>query len=180
MLPVQFTQFPELQTDRLLLRQMVADDAAAVQRLRSGEALYYLPHLTEKPLDAHLKWIEMVNAQIARQELLQWAIALKHEPQLLQGTVCLWNIDVAAKRGELGYHLDASLYRQGIMSEALAEVMAFSKSIGLASLEAFTMPYNHPSIKLLEKLGFVRDLEAEARVSEEELVGNIVFSLSIA
>lgn len=180
MLPIRFAQFPELRTQRLLLRQMVAEDAAAIQRLRSGEVLYYLPHLTEKPLEAHAQWIEMVNGQIARNEALQWAITLKHEPSVLQGTVCLWNVDAAAKRGEIGYHLDTSLYRKGIMSEALAEVMAFSKSIGLTSLEAFTMPYNEPSIRLLQKLGFVRDMAAEARVSSEELAGNIVFTLRIA
>ncbi len=177
MLPRSFPHFPELRTARLLLRQIVPADAAEVQKLRSGEALRYLPHLTEKSIDEHAAWIERVNGQIARNEALQWAITLKERPDLLQGTLCLWNVDPIAKRGEIGYHLATNLYRQGIMSEALSALIDFSKSIGLTALEAFTMPYNEPSIALLLKFGFARDTVAEARVSKEELAGNVVYTM---
>lgn len=173
------TEFPVLLTHRLVLRQMEITDGPAMQQLRSGERLKYLPHLTEKPLADHVAWIEKVNAQIARREALQWAIAFKEQPELLQGTLCLWNIDAAAKRGEIGYHLAAHLQRQGIMSEALTPLITLSKSLGFATLEAFTMPYNEPSLLLLKKFGFAHDPVAEARVPEAELAGNVVYRLAL-
>ncbi len=178
MLSLNFHPFPVLRTERLVLRQLVTADAAAMQTLRSGEGLKYLPHLTEKSLAEHAAWIDMVNGQIARNETLQWAITLKNQPEELKGTLCLWNIDAAAKRGEIGYHLAIDLHRQGIMHEALIAVMDLSKQIGLNSLEAFTMPYNDPSLLLLKKLGFVHDPAAEIREAKV-LNGNVVYSRAI-
>ncbi|CAN5358039.1 GNAT family N-acetyltransferase [soil metagenome] len=179
MLSLNFHPFPELHTERLVLRQLVKADAAGMQQLRSGEGLKYLPHLTEKSLEEHAAWINKINANVVQNEALQWAITLKEQPEQLLGTLCLWNIDTEAKRGEIGYHLAIALHRQGIMSEALIALIDLSKSIGLSTLEAFTLPYNEPSLLLLKKLGFVHDPAAEARVGTIELHGNVVYSLSL-
>jgi ribosomal-protein-alanine N-acetyltransferase len=179
MLLQHFTQFPELQTERLLLRKTLPADAANVQKLRSGDELKYLPHLSEKSVEEHAEWIDRINAMIDRKEALGWAITLKDQPEQLLGTFSFWNIDESAKRAEIGYHLFSDLQRKGIMSEALAAVIDLSRSIGLTSLQAFTLPYNEPSLMLLKKLGFIHDHTAEAALPESELHGNVIYTLHL-
>ncbi len=60
------------------------------------------------------------------------------------------------RRAELFYNLwDDSHKRQGIMSEALAEVLAYGfKKMNLHRIEAMAAKENHASVNLLKRFGF--------------------------
>jgi len=58
----------------------------------------------------------------------------------------------------IGYDLLPAYRRQGIMTEALTEVLLYGfETIGLNRVEAFVDPRNIASIQLLQKLGFRQD-----------------------
>ncbi len=181
MLTRKFNPFPELHTPRLILRKINEADAPAVHRLCADKAVTkYLPTIELKTVEGYVEWINHVNNQAADNLLIDYGIVLKSNPDELLGTICLWNLDDAASRAEVGYKLISTKHGQGLMSEAIEAIMTFGKGqIGVKTFEAFTMPNNTPSLKLLAKYGFIRDLDAEARVGEEALAGNVMLTLAV-
>lgn len=68
----------------------------------------------------------------------------------------------AAQQGTLGYWLDKSHEGQGYMTESLVQIINFARDgLRLHRLHAATLPFNHRSRELLERLGF--DEEGYAR-----------------
>jgi ribosomal-protein-alanine N-acetyltransferase len=106
-----------------------------------------------------------------------WAITLKGKDQLI-GTVLLWNIIKQERKAEIGYELNPLYQGKGVMQEALDIVIQYGlKSMELKIIEAYTHKYNQRSIKLLQRKGFTRDMEAESRVGNSELGEKIIFTL---
>ena len=90
-------------------------------------------------------------------DCIQWTICLKDNPQLI-GTICIWNIDKNHHRGEIGYMLKKEYHRQNYMMEAIIKVIDYGFSVvNLHSIEGQVTPKNIPSIKILERMGFVRE-----------------------
>ena len=161
-----YDHFPELQTERLLLRELSADDAPALFGVLSEPQVtrfYDLETFTSVAQAADL--IERFQQRYAGQIGIRWGIARRKAPQLLLGT-CGYNIWwQSSRRGLLGYELDRRCWRQGVMAEALAAVMAFGfKEMDLNRIEAMVFADNRASRGLLEKLGF--DLEGLLRQYE--------------
>lgn len=82
-----------------------------------------------------------------------------HGSPLVIGNCALHNWYPEHKRAEMGYDISNPQYlRQGYMSEAsLALVQYAFDVLDMHRLEALTSPDNIASIKVLEKLGFVRE-----------------------
>lgn len=60
--------------------------------------------------------------------------------------------------GEVGYLLAPAARGRGVMSRGLRLVVAWGfAELGLARVQAFASPENAPSVRLLERLGFVRE-----------------------
>ncbi|TWR27526.1 GNAT family N-acetyltransferase [Mucilaginibacter pallidiroseus] len=77
----------ELETSRLRLRQLFADDAGQLVLLRCDERVNrYLNRPKSTSYDQAAGFIDRVLSNNA----YYWAINLKHETTLI-GTVCLWN-----------------------------------------------------------------------------------------
>jgi RimJ/RimL family protein N-acetyltransferase len=72
------------------------------------------------------------------------------------GMVALADIDTADRTAMVWYFLGtASLARRGVIAEAVKQLASFSfKQMGLASLYAWAMEDNQPSMAVLRKAGF--------------------------
>ncbi len=150
-----FDVFPVIETQRLILREMVQKDAEAVYHIFSDAEVmryYDMPAFTA---------IEEAQALIARQcqrfeqkERFRWGIALKSTNSIIgTGGYVDWNKHWHC--GELGYDLAHAYWRQGIMSEAILAMIGFGfTSMELNRIEAEVMPQNSASTQLLRKLGF--------------------------
>lgn len=182
MLRCNFSPFPALFTTRLILKKITEADAPALHRLcNDTEVQRYIPSMPYRTIDDHKEWIDKVNQHAADGICIDFGIFLQTDPTELVGTICLWNFSKEADRAEIGYKLISTVHRQGLMSEAIAAIMAFGReTMGVKTFEAYTLPNNTPSLKLLAKFGFKRDLDEEARVGEEVLEGNVVLVVSVA
>lgn len=176
---LNFTPFPELTTERLLLRRITSDDAEAIFTLRSDKRV--LKYINREPLtdiqQAH-DLIQKRNQSITKNEVLVWAISFKNDP-VLMGTLCLWNISHENSTVEIGYDLLPQFHGKGIMQEAIASVIDFSfKNLGFKRIVAWTHPQNLPSHKLLKKYNFERDLAEENKHESKEYFKNfVIYSL---
>ena len=117
------TLFPDLQTDRLLLRQLNLDDTDFIFRHFSD------PKITEYLLDEPpLANIEEARAIITffqnpeRNTYHRWGIIRKTDHRII-GTCGFHKWEKAHFRAEIGYDLASDCWGQGFMTEALMAVI---------------------------------------------------------
>ncbi len=159
MLQVDFTPFPELTTNRLLLRQMNTGDAEHLYHMRSNpEIMRYIPRPLAQSAADILLLIEQLNENTRSAEAITWGIALKDTPQVIIGTIGYVRIAKENYRAEVGYLLNTGYHGKGLMQEALEAVVDYGFNVmKLHSIEAIVDAENIPSAKLLEKSRFIRE-----------------------
>ncbi len=159
MLELNFLPFPEIRTDRLLLRKMQHEDAAELLFLRSDETvMQFIGREKTKTVEEAAAFIQKINASVDAHESIMWAIALQEEPQKMIGTICYWNVQKDHFRAEVGYILHPQYWNRGLMKEALLAVIDFGfTQMKLHSIEGRINPDNIVSGFLLEKAGFNKE-----------------------
>ncbi len=160
MLHRNFKVFPFLTTKRLRLRKLDADDAQAIFNLRSdSEVNRFLNRKLAHNLDEARKFINAVNGNIDTNSAIYWGITFRENNKLV-GTICLYEFSGEDLKCEIGFELLTTFQGQGIMNEAVAEVIHFAfHSIGVQIIEAVFHKDNQRSIKLLERYSFKKSNE---------------------
>jgi [ribosomal protein S5]-alanine N-acetyltransferase len=155
MLNKTFTPFPVLTTRRLTLRQLATNDEQAIFALRSDtEVNKFLDRKMAGSLDDARQFINTVNENIDKNISIYWAITFTDKKELV-GTICLFCFSNENAKCEIGYELLTNFQRQGIMQEALEEVIDYVfNTIGVQKVEALFHRDNQSSKKLLEKFSF--------------------------
>jgi ribosomal-protein-alanine N-acetyltransferase len=75
--------------------------------------------------------------------------------KMLAGAIRFNSIEKKWKCGEIGYELHPNLWGKGLMSEAVAAIVAYGhQTFRLNRIEAWTLPGNGASDRVLEKSGF--------------------------
>lgn len=174
---MKFTPFPELKSERIFLRNIIAFDCEEILFLRSNKTINKFIERPEsrqtKNLSDAIKFINELNQFVEHDISIAWGITFEDSPKII-GTICLWNFSQNNKTAEVGYDLDPKFHRKGIMSEALKMIIEFGfKKLKLDKIEAFTHIANESSKILLEKNGFY--LQAERKDSDNE--SNVIYEL---
>jgi ribosomal-protein-alanine N-acetyltransferase len=93
MLQLNFSPFPEIKTERLLLRRMTDNDAPALFSLRTNDkVMQFIGREKMKVIEEAETFVQKINASVDANESIMWAIALQEEPAVMIGTICFWNI----------------------------------------------------------------------------------------
>lgn len=158
MLELNFTPFPVLTTNRLLMRQADPIDVHEVFFLRSdAQIMRHIRKDPEQSLEDSLKWINMVVQAAENNIFISWNITVRGTNKTI-GIIALWRIVKEHYRAELGYVLHPDFQNKGIMNEALQVVLEYGfNTLKLHSIEARINPANSASIKLLERNNFIRE-----------------------
>ena len=167
-------QFPLLTTERFILRSLALEDAPEILRIRSDDRVNkYLDRPKATSIEDALAFIRKIQAGTGS---FYWAISLK-DNNTLMGSICLWNIVIEKKSGEIGYELHPDYQGKGIMQEAITAVIKYGfETAGLNVITALLSPDNEKSIRLLERNDFVKDTSFEY-ISEEELDNQVAYIL---
>lgn len=146
--------FPQLETKRLILRQMRPADAEAIFRLYGDEeVMRYRDVLAFTRLEEAQHFLEGVRARYEQGEETHWAITLKGEEQLVGSCGYSWHL--GPHFGALGYDLARRYWKQGIMTEAVGALLRFGFEVRhLHRIEARVRRGNEASTRLLRRLGF--------------------------
>ncbi len=159
MLELNFSPFPEIKTERLLLRKMTDADAPELLFLRSDEkVMQFIGREKTKSIEEATAFIQKINAAVDANETIMWAIALNEVPGTMIGTICFWNILKDHYRAEIGYILHPGFWGKGMMQEAVRAAVDFGfNEMKLHSIAGHINPQNVASGIVLEKCGFVRE-----------------------
>ena len=179
MLTINFDPFPNLETERLLLRRVDSNDIKEIFALRSNpETMKYIPRPLVKTDEEALAHIAMIDGKIDSNEGINWAITLKNNPKLI-GIIGHYMIKPEHYRAEIGYMLLPEYHGKGIVSEAVKEVVKYGFEVmKLHSIEAVLDPENYGSAKVLEKNGFVKEAHLkENGFFEGRFLDTLIYSI---
>lgn len=143
----QFTTFPTLSNDQLLLRRIVPSNAGSIRDLS-----YYdgVPATSDQEA---LVILEKIEQDYARGDTVHWGICLQGSDAVV-GT-CGFYRGYPDNVGEIGYVLRETYRGRGIMTSALKLALAFGlEEMKLGGIVAYTDATNIASISVLERLGF--------------------------
>lgn len=155
--------FPQLATDRLLLRELTKDDKAALFACFSSEEVtrFYGMEKMDSLVQAE-NLIELFANRFKEKTGIRWGIERKGEGGII-GTIGFNAWNPKNKRAEIGYELHPDHWRRGYVSEALAKVLSYGfEAQDLNRIGAVVFPENEASNRLLQKAGF----EKEGRLRE--------------
>ncbi|HCI80465.1 MAG TPA: GNAT family N-acetyltransferase [Ktedonobacter sp.] len=146
--------FPELETKRLVLREMQPDDAEAYFRVLSdAEVMQYYDGLPFTTLEQSYQSIARHHRRFEQEEGIRWGITLKGENIVIGNCGFAW--DTQHRSAVLVYVLSRSYWRQGIMAEALQAILTFGfDTKHVHRVEAEVVVNNGASIHILQKFGF--------------------------
>lgn len=142
----------ELKTARLVLRRATMDDTTAMHRLMSDPlAMRYWSTPPHRSIDETERWIRsMVDVDPATSD--DFIVTLNN---VLIGKLGAWKLP------EIGFLLARETWGQGLAGEALAAFVEYRKKAGSERLTADVDPRNAPSLRLLQRHGFVETGRAE-------------------
>jgi RimJ/RimL family protein N-acetyltransferase len=168
-----------IHTERLLIRRVQPADLADLLVVNGDDAVTrFLPYPTWKTAADAQFWFDRMAALQAAGGTAQYVI--EHRPLArVVGSCLLFRHEPASGRAEIGYVLGRSHWGQGLMLEAMRGFVAHAfDTLGLRRLEADVNPLNQPSVRLLERLGFVREgLLRQRWVTKGEVGDSLLFGL---
>lgn len=153
MLNLNFHPFPELKTERLLLRQALPADAKSLLKIRGNEeAMRYIPRPRAKNEEEILDFIEILTNAINEGKGINWLITHQKNPQEIYGVIGYINFNPEINMAEIGYMLHPDYWGKGYVPEAIIAIEKFGfEQINLQSIEAKIDPRNENSRKILQR-----------------------------
>ncbi len=145
-----------IETERLLLRRYVPEDAAAMFRNWASDP-EVTKYLTWPPHETAAVTEQVVNGWTARYgdaSYYHWAIVRKAAGPEPVGDIAAVSKSEGTGRLEIGYCLSRACWGQGIMPEALAAVISFLfREAGADCVAARHDPKNPKSGRVMQKCG---------------------------
>ncbi|MFX1367209.1 MAG: GNAT family N-acetyltransferase [Promethearchaeota archaeon] len=150
--------FPVLETERLVLRQLVEDDSENwFQNLSDDEVAALIGMAPLERVEESHDIIKSFGDRFERGAGMAWAIILKEDEGFI-GTCSYEKIDRHNLSGEIGYDLLKEYWGHGFMTEALRAVIDYGfEFLRLNRIEAHTAAINSASRSLLRRLGFFEE-----------------------
>lgn len=179
MLTPNFTPFPVLTTERLVLRRFTRDDAADLFEMRSNEeVMQYIARSIAKTVDDAVALIDVIDQLLEANDGITWCVCLKNSNKYI-GSVGFWRIEKENHRAEIGYLLNPAYQGQGLMQEAVECTIRYGFDvIGLHSIQANVQPQNLASINVLLKKDFVQEAYfKENHWHKGHFADTVIFSL---
>lgn len=162
-------KFPIIETARLILRRPLLKDAKILLETTQDEAVmqyYGMPSFKSKAeAVAEIQWF---NKIFDHAQGIRWVITERGMGQYI-GDIGFHNHTAAHSRAEVGFKLAKAYWHQGIMAEALGQVLVYGFTVMLLNrIEAVVDPENTACLSMLKKAGFskegiLREYEHEAK-----------------
>jgi [ribosomal protein S5]-alanine N-acetyltransferase len=154
-----FTYFPRLETERLVLREITTYDVENLYTLFSDPEVTRYNDVETFTEISDAGWVvSFLQDRFDRKIGLRWAVCLKEDEDSLIGTCGYNNWARRNNCGEIGYDLMRRYWGQGIMPEAVGAIVRFGfEQMLLNRVEADVTIGNDASARVLLKLGFTEE-----------------------
>lgn len=160
-----FQNTPQLETERLLLRKLVPEDAADIfEYAADDDVAKYMSWDTHKTLEDSQRFINFTLDRYIKDDAGEWGIILKESGKLI-GAVGFHGFDKKNSRAEIGYVLGRRYWGKGIMPEAVRRVLRFAfNELNLNRIECVHALPNEKSGRVMQKTGMTFEGIARERI----------------
>ena len=157
---------PTLETERLILRPFVFEDATRVQELagdaRVADTTLNVPH--PYPDGAAEAWIQRHPGMARDGQAFAWAICLR-QGEFVGAISMMPKIGFATNTGEIGYWLGVPYWNHGYMSESTRAVIDWGfNSLKLHRIFAEALTRNPASARVMAKAGMLFEGTARGKL----------------
>ena len=154
---IVFGQFPNLKTNRVDLRQVLADDLAMVYSFNADlEALRFVARDPYTTMAQAEEKVQGFSDGFLEHKGLWWTFVERDTGQAM-GYGGLFEVDAEAGTAEIGYGLLEEFWGRGFITEIVGEMVRFGfEDMGLGLIHALVTPGNTASEKVLLGKGFSR------------------------
>ena len=156
-----FSKFPYLENDKVIIKKMESSDVAALSKISNNENIYkyispFLYKKSNKALETAIK--NFSGRDFEKKKYIIAGIYLKDNPRRLVGLVEIFDYKKRENAVTVGYRLNEDYWNKKIASNALKLMVEYLiNEIGITTLNAFVMPENLYSSKVLLKNGFAKE-----------------------
>ena len=141
--------FPKLESESIIMREVISTDFADILTITTYDGI-----LAKSTQDVE-KIYNKINNDYQHGNSISWGITTKNNNEII-GT-CGYYRGFDKETGELGFILKEEYRAKGYMSQAVKNVVEFGLIvIQLKRIIAITSDTNFNTIKLLERLNFVK------------------------
>lgn len=153
-----FNQFPNIETENLVLKSFTMQDADELFSTRSDSRVTkYLDRDKHQTIEESKTMIQRIIQSYKDKAGINWIIREKASNEVV-GYIGFRRLIRESVRAEIGYALKPEHWGKGYMSEALARTIEFGfTEFGLHSIMGNVNPQNDSSIRILEKFGFKKE-----------------------
>ncbi|WP_057915523.1 GNAT family N-acetyltransferase [Peribacillus muralis] len=150
--------FPILATERLVLRELIEEDAPNILKcFSSADVLRYYGQKPLTSIDQVKQIVRNFSKNYDDKNGMKWGIERKGTDGII-GTIGFQDWSQEHKRADISYALFSEHWGQGYASEAVREVISYGfNELGLMRIGAVVFIENKASSKVLAKLGFKRE-----------------------
>lgn len=149
-----------LDTERLFLRQYNNEDITSLHSIFSdSETMKHYP--APFSFEQTQNWIKKNIERYQEDGYGLWGVCLKETNELIGDCGLVKQIVDGNMEVEIGYHINKNHWLKGFASEAAKGCMEYGLyKLGLNKLISIIDPRNIPSIRVAEKIGFIKEKES--------------------
>lgn len=154
----QYTYMPDLNTERLRLRQLTMRDAADIYRYsRDPEVARHVLWDAHRSIGDSRAYLRYMIRRYRAHEPASWGIEYKATGEII-GTIGFMWIQTDNNAAEVGYSLARDYWNRGIMTEALRAVIDYGfNRLNLNRIEAQHETTNPASGAVMRKCRMVKE-----------------------
>ncbi len=156
-----FDVFPYIENDKVIIRKMEPIDVAALAEISNNDHVYkYLPSFLYKKSDKALETAikNLSGRDFEKKKHIIAGVYLKESPNRLVGLAEMFDYKKRENKITVGYRLNEDYWNKKIATNVLKLMIEYLVSeVNISTLQAFVMPENIYSSKVLLNNGFVKE-----------------------
>jgi ribosomal-protein-alanine N-acetyltransferase len=174
-----FDIFPELESDRLIYREVNSEDVEEIFEIYSDPEVakydWFRPINTK---DDALSIINGYKEEFKNKEEITWGVARKNDNKII-GYCNLGSFDDDSIRSEIGYGFNRDEWNKGYATEVIKVLAKFGFEVmNFNRIEATVTLGNDASIKALKKANFVQEgILRERTIMKGKFVDDVILAI---
>lgn len=154
-----FDQFPSIKTEEITLRKIVPTDIDLLFEIYSNEKLFcHSPNMLKKNKDTVANMIGHFERDFNKKKIIFMGICRTSKPDEIVGVAEMFDYDSHINMITIGYRLNNRFWGQGIATKTVSIMVDYLfNEIGINRIQAFVMPENIKSLRVLERNKFIKE-----------------------
>lgn len=154
-----YAKFPYIVTDKIILRKIEETDIDGLFEIYNNENVFtYIPGDIKKNKVTVQNMIGHFERDFNKRKGIFLGISLVQAPNEIVGIAELFEYDAKVNMITIGYRLNERYWGQGIATQAVKALVDYLfNTIGINRIQAFVMPANDKSQRVLQKNNFVKE-----------------------